>query len=132
VLTSGKVHSILKSFFPSRNDGFPSDYVEELQELADFRITTEEQLEDLLRKRVGQIMEIDRSPMDNFHVRFYSRELGVDFVANRVREGFWFSYPALLRIALELEFGESYQRYAEKRDGIFEPDVSPAPSLDES
>ncbi len=41
-----------------------------------------------------------------------------EFVAKRLREGFWFSYPALLRIALELEYGKSYEEYADKRDGI--------------
>ena len=119
-LTPDGVHAILKRFLPAQNDDFECDYVEELHELADFRITTEEQLADLLQKRAGEVMEIDRSPMDDFHVRLYSQDLGEQFVANRLRNGFWFSYPALLRIALELEFGESYKNYAEKRDGIAE------------
>jgi hypothetical protein len=37
-----------------------------------------------------------------------------------VEHGYWFAYPALLRIALELEFGETYQAYANARDDIGE------------
>ena len=120
-LTPKGVHSTLKRFLPTQNDDFECDYVEELQELANFQITSEEQLAELLQRRVKAIMEIDRSPMDNFHVQYYSQDLGEEFVAKRLRDGFWFSYPALLRIALELEYGESYKKYAAKRDGIAEP-----------
>jgi hypothetical protein len=111
-LTPDGVHRILKRFLPAQNDDFGCDYVEEMHELADFQITMEEQLADLLQRRATEVMEIDRTPMDDFHIRQYSDDLGEQFVANRLRNGFWFSYPALLRIALELEFGERYQGYA--------------------
>ncbi len=124
-LTPEGVHRILKGFLPAQNDDYECDYVEELHELADFQITTEEQLADLLRRRRDEVMEIDRSPMDDFQVRLYSQDLGEEFVARRLRAGFWFSYPALLRIALELEFGKTYKDYAEKRDGIVEPGAAP-------
>lgn len=115
----------LKRFLPAQNDDYACDYVEELHELADFQITTEAQLADLLRRRTDEVMEIDRSPIDDFHVRLYSQDLGEEFVARRLRAGFWFSYPALLRLALELEFGKTYKDYAEKRDGIVEPGAAP-------
>jgi hypothetical protein len=51
----------------------------------------------------------------------YADEFGKEFVANRLRDGFWFSYPALLRIALELEYGKSYEQYADRRDRTAEP-----------
>jgi len=130
-LTPPRVYEALKRFFPAKNDDFQSDYVEEFAELHDFHIDSEEQLSELLRRRVGQVMEIDRSPMDEYMVRYYAHEFGTESVARRLREGYWFSYPALLRVALELEFGEAYRQYANKRDGIDEPnDQSSDPSTD--
>jgi hypothetical protein len=117
-LTPKLVHEVLTRFFPAKNDSFEGDYSEELRELHDFGIQTEEQLVDLLQMRVGEVMEIDRSPMTEFDIRMHSEAEGAESVAKRLREGFWFSYPGLLRITLELEFGKAYVEYADKRDGV--------------
>jgi hypothetical protein len=117
-LNPKSVHEVLKRFFPARNDNFECDYVEELRELNDFGITTEEQLVCLLQKKLVEVMKIDRSPMTEFDIRMHSEAEGAESVAKRLREGFWFSYPGLLRITLELEYGEAYEAYADKRDGV--------------
>ncbi len=134
-LTPEGVYETLKRFFPAKNDDYQSNYVEELAELGEFHVTTQQQLADLLQRRAEEVMEIDRSPMDDYMIQFYSQDLGEAFVAQRLREGFWFAYPALLRIALELEFGEVYRQYAEKRDATDRPEAasdaapsSPSPS----
>ena len=121
LLTPEAVHRILKQFFPAKNDDFVGDYVEELAELRHFGIATEEQLSELLDHRSDAVMAIDRSPMSESDIRMHSEASGEEFVANRLRQGFWFSYPALLRIAMELEFGKSYEEYSERRDRIVEP-----------
>ncbi|MGV3756228.1 MAG: hypothetical protein ACO1QS_12670 [Verrucomicrobiota bacterium] len=125
-LTPASVHQTLGRFFPAKNDDYPSDYVDELAELQTFGITTEEQLDELLQRRAEEVMEIDRSPMSDFDIRMHSEDSGAEFVANRLREGFWFSYPALLRIALELEFGQAYEEFADRRDGITGPSSTPS------
>jgi len=124
-LTPQAVHKALSRFFPATNDDFPSDYVEELTELRHFAITTEEQLDELLHRRAEEVIEIDRSPMSESDIQMHSEDSGEEFVAKRLREGFWFSYPALLRIALELEFGKAYEEYAERRDAMVEPGAAP-------
>jgi hypothetical protein len=124
-LTPKADHEALKQFFPAKNDDYACGYEEELHELNDFGITTEDQLLDLLRKRVDEVMEIDRSPMSERDIQMHSDADGGEFVANRLREGFWFSYPALLRIALELEYGDSYKQYANRRDAVPEPAAAP-------
>ena len=124
-LTPEAIHKALSRFFPEKNDDFPSDYIEELGEPRAFGITTEEQLCEMLHRMAEQVMEIDRSPMSESDIRLHSEDSGEAFVAKRLREGFWFSYPALLRIALELEFGKSYEEFAERRDGIVEPGAAP-------
>ncbi len=117
-LTPSLAHEVLKRFFPAQNDNFECDYHEELRELNDFGIGTEEQLVALLQKRAEQVMEIDRSPMSDFDIRASIEDEGEDAVQKRLRAGFWFSFPALLRITLELEFGKAYEEYANKRDGV--------------
>ena len=117
-LTPKLVHEVLKRFFPAKNDNVECSYVEELRELNDFGIETEDQLVGLLQKKEYEVMEIDRSPMTKFDIRMHSEYDGAESVAKRLREGFWFSYPGLLRIALELEYGKDYEEYADKRDGI--------------
>jgi hypothetical protein len=120
-LTTEALHKALGRFFPAKNDDFPSDYLAELAELRAFGIATEEQLDDLLHRRAEEVMEIDRSPMSESDIQMHIEDSGKEFVTNRLREGFWFSYPALLRIAMELEFRKAYEEYADKRDGIVEP-----------
>lgn len=117
-LTAKAVYDALKQFFPTKNDDFECGYEAELQELKDFGITTGAQLLALLKKRADQVMEIDRSPMNESEIQMHSADKGEAFVATRLRKGFWFSYPALLRITLELEFGKSYEEYANRRDGV--------------
>ena len=124
-LTPEAVHKALRRFFPAKNDDFPSDYGEELAELRAFGIASEEQLDELLHRRAEAVLEIDRSPMSESDIRMHSEDSGEEFVAKRLREGFWFSYPALLRIVLELEFGKAYEEYSHRRDGIVEPGAAP-------
>ncbi len=125
-LVPKRVQEVLTRFFPARHDDYECGYVEELRELNDFGITTDRQLVDLLQKRAAEAMGIDRSPMNDYDIHLYSDDLGKEFVARRLREGFWFSYPALLRIALELEYGDRYVEYANRRDGVGQLDAASA------
>ena len=107
-LTPLLVHEVLKRFFPAQNDNFECAYEEELRELNAFGIGTEEQFVALLQKRAEEVMKIDRSPMSDFDIRASIEDEGQEAVEKRLRAGFWFSFPALLRIALELEYGKAY------------------------
>lgn len=117
-LTTRSIHEILSEYFPNTNDDFPSPYTEELSELNQFGISTAKQLRDLLSKWSAKIMEIDASPMSQQDIALAKADLGDRFVTKRLESGYWFSYPALLRIALELEFGDEYRKYSDKRDGV--------------
>jgi hypothetical protein len=112
------VYAVLQSVFPAQNDYTQDDYHEELQELRDFNIHTRDKLWKLLQKHREQVLAIDREPLDDEHIRWYSEDLGEEFVHHAMEHGYWFAYPGLLRIALELEFGEAYQAYAKVRDGL--------------
>ena len=112
------VYEILSQSLPKQNDFFETDYLEELNELLDFGIYTKTALQDLISKHKESALKIDAEPLDDFHIENYTNEYGKNYVNQRVINKFWFAYPALLRLILELEFGEKYQKYADERDGI--------------
>ena len=119
-LTPLLVHKALTAAFPKKNDYSPSEtgYAEELSELFHFGIVSVKDLRVLLKKHRKKVLEIDRSPMDQVHQRMYSKEMGAAKFNDFVRRQYWFAYPGLLRLALELEFGEAYESFANVRDGI--------------
>ena len=112
------IYTILSQTLPEQNDFHKTNYSEELKELLHFGIDSKISLLDLIVKHRETVLEIDSEELDDFHVKYYTEEHGKDYVNDRVKNKFWFSYSALLRIVLELEFGEDYKKYADKRDGI--------------
>ena len=112
------VYRNLRSIFPKVNDYGNPDYKEELNELRLFGIKTNKQLRLLLKKHRKQILAIDKSPMDSKLAAFYKQELGKEEFREHIRKNYWFAYPGLLRLALELEFGDEYEKFANERDGI--------------
>ena len=117
-LDSKDIYTILCQTLPEQNDFFVTDYSEELEELFDFGIETKIALLDLIGKHRENLLQIDSEDLDDSHISYYISELGEDYVNLRVKNKFWFSYSALLRIILELEFEEEYTKYANLRDGI--------------
>ncbi len=117
-LNTDDIYAILSQTLPEQNDFHKTDYSEELEELLYFGIDTNLSLLDLIVKHRETLMEIDAEELDDDHVKFYTEMCGEEYVKERIKNKFWFSYTALLRIALELEFGEDYTKFANKRDGI--------------
>jgi hypothetical protein len=117
-LTKHDVYEIMCQTLPRQNDFFKTDYAEELQELLDFNINSKLLLIDLIVKHREELLEIDASELDDFHIAHYISQYGKGYIEDRLDNKFWFAYPALLRIILELEFGEVYKAYASKRDDL--------------
>ena len=118
MLTATDVYEVLCLTLPKQNDFFKSDYSEELQELLEFGVTTRLNLLDLVAKHKETVLSIDKEPLDDFHIQTYKKEYGKGYVKERIDREFWFAYPALLRIILELEFGDRYKTFADARDGV--------------
>lgn len=53
------------------------------------------------------MLDIDRSRLAPWEERFFCDEFGEEFVKDALRRQYWFAFPALIRIAMELEFGEA-------------------------
>lgn len=117
-LTTEDVYEVLSQILPRQNDFAISDYSEELQELHFFGIRTKSDLVHLVAKHLEEVMRIDAERLDDFHVKTYKKEYGEAYIQNKIQNQFWFAYPALLRIILELEFKDDYIVFASKRDNI--------------
>ena len=109
----------MRSLFPKKNDcaGKP-DLEEALVELKQFGIATKKQLRLFLKKHRRWLLNIDKGPMDLVHQRLYREDLGDKEFLDAMRRQYWFCYPALIRNAMEVEFGEEYEQFASKRDEI--------------
>jgi hypothetical protein len=117
-LTQDDIYEILQQTLPKQNDFSETNYSEELQELIFFGINTKIALLDMVVKHRETVLQIDAEPLDEYHIKWYSDDYGKDYVQDRIKNKFWFAYPGLLRIILELEFGDKYIKYADKRDKI--------------
>lgn len=125
-LTRALLHKALRAHFPAKNDYFEPEagYAEEIDELQHFGVNSVGGLGKLLRRHRKRILAIDRSALDPWHQKMYREEMGVAVFRNFQRRQFWFAYPGLLRLALELEFGERYGVFANRRDAIPHPEVT--------
>ena len=113
------LQKIMRSLFPRRNDCASSNELKEvIDELNRFSIRTKLQTRLFLKKHRRQLLEIDKEPLDAIHQRIYREDLGDDEYNDSLRRQYWFCYPALIRTALEIEFGEKYEKFANERDGI--------------
>jgi hypothetical protein len=117
-LTTDKVYSTMLTLFPSQNDFSQSDYEEELKELLDFGVDTVEKFRNLMTRHRERLLEIDSEPLDDQNLKWYREDNTIENLELKIEKGFWFAFPGLIRIGLELEFGKKYEIYADKRDGL--------------
>lgn len=116
VIDAHHLHKLMRGLFSKHNDygDFSGDAL--VEELRNVGIRSRKQTRLLLKKHRRALIDIDKSPIDRSQDHIHSQLFGDRFVITFRRTGVWFAYPALLRLALELEFGERYRRVADKRD----------------
>ena len=106
-LSGEMIHRVMANTFPTRNDFGQGSFEELVPELAKFGITTLGKFQRLMTKHRKELLRIDRDRLSPAEERQYAEWLGASFVADAVRRQYWFAYPGLVRIAAELEFGET-------------------------
>ena len=112
-LTPELVHRIAASLLPRRNDYGTNTYDDLVTELANFGIKKRGSFTRLMKRHRKQLIQIDRDPLLPWEVTFFSQEFGESFVQDALRRQYWFALPAMIRTALELEFGEAAAIYEE-------------------
>jgi hypothetical protein len=118
-LTAELVRKVMRSIFPCRNN-YVKDmklFEELLPELNRFGITSRGDLKRMMTKHRRVLLADDRSPLAAWEQRHYSEMFGSEFVRDAVRRQYWFAYPALVRNALQSEFGEIAAVRIEESEG---------------
>jgi hypothetical protein len=105
-LTGAAIHKAMRSIFPKRNDYGDASFDELVPELARFDITTVGKFRRLMTRHRRELLRRDRDRLPLWEERLFAESFGADFVKDAVRRQYWFAYPALVRTAAELEFGE--------------------------
>lgn len=112
-LTGELIHRLMSGLFPRRNDYGTASFDELVPELSRWGITTRGKFRALMSKHRRALLREDRSRLSLWEIRHFSESYGADFVADAVRRQYWFAYPALVRNAAEMEFGEAAAVYEE-------------------
>jgi hypothetical protein len=118
-LTEAGIARILRRTLPRRNGYVTPNTAELLKEAIDFGITNELQFRRLLLKHRRALLVDDR---EYLHSRPFLAAAAEDYgdahVQDMKRRQYCFSWEGLTRNAFELEFGQAYEDYAQKRDGL--------------
>lgn len=118
MLNSKEIYEVLSQTLPQQNDFYKSTYSEELLELLHFGINTKLALLDLILKHREEVLNIDSQPLSDKEITFFTEEYGAEYVNARIKHKYWYAYPALLRLILELEFGNEYILYLESKEHL--------------
>lgn len=105
-LSGELIHKTMGRIFPKKNDYGTASFDELVPELARFHITTLGQFRSLMTRHRRKLLSIDRDRLAPWEVRHFSESFGESFVKDAIRRQYWFAYPALVRAAAELEFGQ--------------------------
>jgi hypothetical protein len=106
-LTEDALRKTMLSLFPKRHDYGDLAFHELAEELAARGISSRGRFSRLMKKHRRSLVDIDRSRLSCWEIRFFCEEFGEAFVKDALRRQYWFAFPALVRIAMDLEFGDS-------------------------
>lgn len=106
-LSAGLIHSEMAKLFPKKNDYGTASFEELIPELSNFGIQTRGEFIRLMKRHRRKLLNIDRDRLRAWEIKHLSESFGEAFVKDAVRRQYWFAYPALVRTAAELQFGET-------------------------
>jgi len=111
-LEPGLVLKIMRRLFSRKNDYGPEPDSELIQDLAQFGISDRGRFQALMKRHRRILIASDRARLSVKEQQLYIEVFGASVVRDAVRRRYWYAYPALIRSAMEFEFGPA----AEKRE----------------
>lgn len=105
-LSGPAIRRIMASIYPSRNDYVAEGFDELVPELARVGIRTCGEFRAMMTGARRQLLKIDRDRLNPWEVRHMSESFGESFVKDAVRRQYWFAFPGLVRVAIDVRFGE--------------------------
>ena len=115
-LTETSLAKAFRRLLPRQNNYCAVKYPELLEELRYFGIQTRGALRRLVLRNIREAVRIDREPLDQINARIYRKELGDAKFRVLERRQIFFGWEGLMRVILELEFGDRYREFADRRD----------------
>jgi len=115
----------LRSLLPRRNGYCEVNCPELLAELRLFGILSLHRFRQLILRHRREAVRIDRAPLDAINTKIYREEIGTKQFSFLERRQIFFGWEGLVRVILELEFGDRYRAFAERRDHEAEVTHSP-------
>jgi len=105
-LTGELIHRAMSRIFPRKNDYGEGSFEELVADLEALGIRCVGDFKRLMTHYRSALLRVDRSPLSRFERLMAIKDLGREFVSDTVRRQYWFAYPALVRKAIEMHFGE--------------------------
>ena len=115
-LTPDLIHAEMSRLFPAKNDFGDASFDELVPELATFGINTLARFRSLMKKHRRNLMADNCVQLTPEAFRFYAEWIGEEQVKDKMRRQYWFAYPAMVRSAAEMEFGEAASVRDEEQD----------------
>jgi hypothetical protein len=117
-LTEAALARELHRLLPRRNNYCAVNYPELLEELRHFGVKNRRALRGLVLRNIREAVRIDREPLDTINARIYRKEFGDERFLFLQRRQIFFGWEGLVRVILELEFGDRYREFADRRDHV--------------
>jgi hypothetical protein len=115
-LTQAYLAKALHRLLPRRNNCCAVNYPELVEELGRFGVKNRFQLRKLILRHIREAIRMDQEPLDAMNAKIYRKELGNEKFLLLERRRIFFGWEALIRVILELEFGDRYREFADRRD----------------
>jgi hypothetical protein len=117
-LNKQSLEKILSTVLPKKNNYGPLAADELIGELRKFEVHTEGRFRKLMKKWRRRLIWEDQVKLSLQEISWYANDIGADKVRDMIRRQYWFAYPAFVRFALELEYGDRYENFARLRDAV--------------
>ena len=106
-LSGALIHQVMRKLFPKRNDYGSTSFDDLVPELVKHGINTRGKFQNLMTHNRRILLRMDRDPLYLWERKLFAEEYGEGFIRDAERRQYWFAYPALIRVAVEMEFGEA-------------------------
>lgn len=118
-LTERSLVRALRRALPRRNGYMKPDSIGLIEEARAFGVGNPSRLRRVLLKHRRALVADDRAViLDDVYMQIVAADHGEAHVAQLRRKQRCFTWEALMRTAFELEFGERYEAYSRRRDGL--------------
>lgn len=105
----------MKENFNANNDFLGPNFDASIAMLHNFEIQTFEEFQKIMLRHKQRLIEHDKGFLLDKKDAYIALE-GPEFVQERIQKGFFFSYQALINVALKMEFPEEFDNKAFRRN----------------